>query len=104
MIGVMKVRYYYYQLPSNNLQKFRKYNESRFDMEDYVMVWCDEIEDTGDDMEMCEKLYAIFNINHPTQYHGHSMSVSDFITFGDYFNKNRMYYCDDIGFKKVGEH
>lgn len=49
-----------------------------------------------------EKLYQIFNLEHPAGYKGRSMSVSDVVEIIDgitgksYFN-----YCDSFGFQTV---
>lgn len=50
-----------------------------------------------------EKLYEIFNINHPEDFCGHSLSVSDIVVlFGD--DSCRWYYCDSFGWEDITEH
>ena len=47
-----------------------------------------------------EKLYEIFNINHPEDFCGHSLSVSDIVVlFGD--DGYRWYYCDSFGWEDI---
>ena len=45
---------------------------------------------------VAEKLYEIFNLNHPADFKGHSMSVSDVVVVD-----GKAYYCDRIGFKEL---
>ena len=50
--------------------------------------------------ELLEQLYQKFNCARPTDYHGHSLSVSDVIML----NQNRKisaHYVDSIGFKEL---
>ena len=49
-----------------------------------------------------EELYEQFNINHPSDFCGHSMSVSDVIALKI---KGRVtcYYVDDIGFSALSD-
>jgi len=50
--------------------------------------------------EELEKIFEIFNIAHPKEFSGHSLSVSDIIEL--YENDNRsFYYCDIFGFKEI---
>jgi len=45
-----------------------------------------------------DEIYMRFNLNHPSDYSGHSLSVSDIVMFG-----NQYYYCDSIGWKNITE-
>ena len=49
-----------------------------------------------DDMDTLNEVFTMFNINHPEDYRGRSISVSDIIMID-----NRMYYVDGVGFKKI---
>ena len=96
-------RYYLFQLPHNHKDLFRHHSEDRkVDLGDYVPVWtdvCDEGQDESD-AEICEKLFEKFNVAHPQNFAGHSMSVSDVVMIQD--GKARSYYyCDSVGFKKI---
>lgn len=63
--------------------------------EGYKMVYSDQVEYT-DANDCLNELYEQFNMEHPRDFEGHSMSVSDIVKLGkDY------YFCDDIGFKKI---
>jgi hypothetical protein len=95
-------RYYIFQLPHNNPNIFRHFKEDKdIDLGDYVPVWTDEC-GYQNDLEICEKLFQKFNIDHPKNFAGHSMSVSDIVMFRD-GNVNTFYYCDSIGFKKINK-
>lgn len=49
-----------------------------------------------------EEIYRIFNLEHPMDYAGHSLSVSDVVEVVKSDNINPgFYFCDSIGFQKV---
>lgn len=49
-----------------------------------------------------EKLYQIFNTEHPTGYKGRSMSVSDVVEVIDGTTRKSCFnFCDSVGFQKV---
>lgn len=70
------------------------------DLDLYSIVYEGEVENGPDKgieaMAVLELLFREFNINHPTDYCGRSMSVSDLVELGD-----RFYYCDSCGFVDV---
>lgn len=69
--------------------------KDKFNIWDYDKVYEGTVE--GDkDIEMLEELFEIFNIRHPEDFHGHSLSTSDIVKLDDIF-----WYCDSIGWKKV---
>ena len=47
--------------------------------------------------EILEKLYIQFNCNHPSDYRGRSLSVSDLIALED----TGTYFCDSFGWKQI---
>ena len=54
----------------------------------------------GDIDIMLEKMYARFNIDHPDDYRGHSLSVSDIVVL----RRNGVvscHYVDSIGFREL---
>lgn len=65
----------------------------------YNLVYKMEIsEPINDENEMLENLFIKFNLNRPSDFKGHNLSVSDVIGFnGKYF------YVDSIGFINVTE-
>jgi len=71
--------------------------KDKFNIDDYAVVYEGELEDEGKpDTYYLEKLFEIFNINHPEDYRGHSLSVSDVVEL-DGVN----YYCDSHGWVKL---
>ena len=45
-----------------------------------------------------DEIFMRFNINHPSDYSGHSLSVSDIVKFG-----NQYYYCNPFGWEDITE-
>lgn len=62
----------------------------------YEMVYSGELEET----ESLESLYEKFNIHHPDDFFGRSMSVSDIVILKK-GNESTAYYCDSIGFSEI---
>ena len=52
--------------------------------------------------EVLESLYEKFNLQHPADYRGHSLSVSDIVVLHEN-GRDTAYFCDSIGFKEVPE-
>ena len=49
-----------------------------------------------------EEIYQMFNINHPTDFTGHSLSISDVVQIKEGSNNDpTFYFCDRIGFEKI---
>lgn len=70
-----------------------KYGEVNID--DYETVYEGEIESI-DEENALEDLFTIFNIRHPEDFRGHSLSVSDIVKLND-----KYHYCDSLGWKKL---
>lgn len=76
---------------------FKFAQQKGFSLNDYEVVYEGEVEDV--DVEtMLEKLFTLFNIFHPEDFEGRSMSVSDVVKLGEDY-----YYTDIYGFKKITE-
>jgi hypothetical protein len=73
-----------------------KTDEIRMDV--YERVWEGEIEEQPKVELVLEKLFTIFNSNHPKGYTGRSLSVSDLILFPE---TGTWYYCDSFGWEEV---
>ena len=71
-------------------------NKLVIDKEDYESVYRGELEEG----ETLDTLYEKFNLYHPEDFTGHSMSVSDVIVIGNEDEK-KAYYVDSFGFTKV---
>ena len=50
--------------------------------------------------ETLDTLYERFNVDHPDDFFGHSMSVSDVIVLTKN-GESKAYFCDDVGFPEV---
>jgi hypothetical protein len=101
----MKYTIYQFPFPETKEQEniFINYAYRSLDSIDYVHpeyyeeVYSGEINRVnGSDYETLEELFKIFNINHPEDFHGHSLSVSDIVKLDDTF-----YFCDDLGWDKI---
>lgn len=66
---------------------------------DYDCVYTDSI-DGEDPVAVLENLYEMFNINHPLDFNGHSLSMSDIVVLFD-DNGCRWYYCDSFGWRDI---
>lgn len=89
-----------YQLPIESNNIFRGYNKEKFDFSEYKKVyeWDIDEENCEDIHKLLEDIFYIFNCQHPSDFKGHSLSVSDIVMLGDNY-----YYCDIIGWKNVSK-
>lgn len=72
--------------------------EHGFSLNDYKEVYSGSREKKY----ILNNLYEEFNINHPTDFKGHSMSVSDVVALkSDNGNYWYWYYCDSFGWKEI---
>lgn len=68
----------------------------RIDRDNYQMVYAAELVQG----ETLEDIYTRFNINHPEDFRGHSLSVSDVVVLHQN-GKDTAHYVDSFGFKEV---
>ena len=72
-----------------------------FSMDDYRQVYSGTIIE-DDNYKALNRLFEIFNIGHPADFCGHSMSVSDIIVLRNTEKSNvKVYYCDSFGFEDI---
>ena len=64
--------------------------------EDYELIYSDEMR-YGDTLD---SLYEKFNIDHPADYTGHSLSVSDIVVLNEN-GKVKAYFVDSISFREL---
>ncbi len=71
-----------------------------FKLSDYKEVYSG----TREKKYILDNLWEEFNINHPADFRGHSMSVSDVVALKD-DNKDYWYwyYCDSFGWEEITE-
>ena len=80
--------------------RFRNYDEvlkvsGEPSKNNYDVVFDGELE-TND----LESIYTKFNMDHPTDFKGHSLSISDVVELYDE-NSSEFYYVDQFGFKAI---
>jgi len=62
----------------------------------------DKIYEGTVDCQNLEQVFEMFNLNHPAEFHAHSLSVSDIVEVVEGGNeKPGFYFCDSIGFEPV---
>lgn len=85
----------------NNIKFFgtwmiKKFNK-KFDFSIYDEIWCGETES-----EDLEAIFEEFNLRHPANFKGHSLSVSDIVQIiGSDEKSNGYYFCDSLGWVKL---
>lgn len=92
-----------FQIDTNkdkNKVKFLPYNWlKKFDFSIYEEVWSGEEPDGCNDLN---GIYEVFNLHHPNDFKGHSLSVSDIVQIIDSDKeKNGYYYCDSFGWVQI---
>ena len=101
-----KNTYSLYQLkdgPELHYHRFERLDKLRnngmaVERKNYDLVYSGVLKDT----DTLDTLYERFNIDRPTDFKGHSMSVSDIIVLCQN-GQNTAYYCDSVGFREVPE-
>jgi len=103
-MNIMKYQIYQLDLKNEIVRESRKIYESwdflekycgGFDFSLYQKTYEGD-EEGENDFDILEKLFIKFNINHPQDFSGHSMSVSDVVILN-----GKKYYCDSIGWKEI---
>ena len=69
---------------------------SKFDISQYKKVYEGEVQEEKNILNTLESIFEKFNLLHPSDFHGHSLSVSDVVVL-DGVN----YYCDSYGWVKT---
>jgi hypothetical protein len=76
---------------------FLPYRENRVPEQGlYDVVYSGVMDSTGNTFADLERLFIMFNLNHPADFRGHSLSVSDVVAI-----EGKHYYCDSIGFVEL---
>ncbi len=80
-----------------SLDRIEKYQGSPdVDSSIYNMVWQGTVS-----AENMEDVFSIFNFEHPADFTGHSLSVSDIVQVLDAESHDNFYFCDSFGFKRI---
>ena len=92
--------YTIFQLPVENDNAFMNHRFAEahggVKIRDYETVYTGYIDGT-EPIEILERLYEIFSRNHPADYKGRSLSVSDLVALED----TGTYFCDSFGWKQI---
>ena len=96
------MQYKIYQLKDtrNTNYAFCSWKEAKemFSIDDYKEVYSGNMAQ----LHILEELFEIFNLRHPEDFRGHSMSVSDVVALKkpdkDYWY---WYYCDERGWEEI---
>ena len=94
------VRIWQLKADSNLELRFRAYDEvlkvsGEPSRENYNVVF-----DGGLDTNNLESIYTKFNMDHPSDFKGHSLSISDVVELYDE-NSSEFHYVDQFGFKAI---
>ena len=86
-----------------NKVKFKSYKFIKeFDFSIYDEVWSGNEPELENYNNLLEEIFKIFNLHHPEDFHGHSLSVSDVVQIINSDKKdNGYYYCDSFGWVKL---
>ena len=96
------MHYSIYQLPAEHDLCFMRHSYAEkhggVKIPDYRTVYTGQIDATGKTpAQILEDLYVKFNIDHPADYTGRSLSVSDLVVLED----TGTYFCDSFGWKQI---
>lgn len=83
-------------------KEFRSYgwamSHGGVNIDEYEPVYTGRIEPRPSVSETLEAIFEMFNIDHPEDYKGRSMSTSDLVSLEGVGT----FFCDSIGWKKLG--
>ena len=86
----------YQLLPMYHDLLFENYDNTEFNIENYKQVYDGNIDAEENVIETLEKIYLMFNLSKPNDFHGHSLSISDVVELD-----GEKYYVERFGWKKV---
>lgn len=96
------MKYQIMQMKNPNFLRYKYLTEKGgFDINNYTLVYegeTDEI-DGCEDYVALDYIFTLFNIKHPTDFKGHSLSVGDVVILN-----GTMWYCDSYDWVNVGEY
>lgn len=70
--------------------------EHGFNLDDYEKVYEGTEDGWNFEMELLEYLFVKFNANRPSDFKGHSLSVSDIVVLD-----GKKFYTESVGFRKL---
>ena len=75
-------------------------NKKNYSKKPYNNVYEGEILEDLTNGDLLEKIFYIFNMKRPNDFHGHSLSVGDIVVLHEDDYK-RAYICDIFGWNKI---
>ncbi len=107
VIEAKKNTYEIYQIPRGEQYhdlRFLRYEQlektgQQLDPKNYEKVYSGSLDDIPYANKL-EGIFTVFNIEHPKDFEGHSLSVSDVVVIDDE-NGKHAYYCDSVGYKDI---
>ena len=107
-----RIRYYLFQL-KDNVENARdllfmdsaylRKKHMEVDGSNYKPVYRGEVNGSGKSTaEILDSIYERFNLHHPDDFRGHSLSVSDIVVLRE-DGRDQAYYVDSFGFMEVPE-
>lgn len=100
----MKFKIYQIKDIENCPYAFWKYDEKKFSIDDYKVVWeSNEYFPFGDKniFPVLEDIWEDFNLHRPNGFEGHSLSVSDVVEILNDGENDGFYYCNNFGWEKI---
>lgn len=68
--------------------------------ENYELVYTGTLSKEGSQIEKLENLYRIFNVEHPQDFTGHSLSISDIVALKQ-VGVVSYHYVDSVGYREL---
>ena len=102
----MERKYKILQIDPNNKDAIKFFGYDFVKDQGFCEDWYKEVysssitkDDAAEDYVVLEDLFRIFNIDHPADFKGHSLSCSDIVILDNFL----VYFCDDFGWKKLDD-
>lgn len=96
---VREFEFIIYQTEANYMFFTWNMAKERFNFDDYTKIYDGVVKERSEESAL-EELFTMFNISHPIDYKGRSLSVSDIVEL-KVGGRSKFYYCDFIGWKKI---
>lgn len=93
-----EIVYKIYQ-PKSKMLYSRPDDESSINFSDYNLVYEDKLSEFKG-FETLENIFHIFNLNHPADFTGHSLSINDIVVI-EINGQSNAYICDTVGWTKL---
>lgn len=91
----MRYSIYQRQIDDKKYQHLNKGTEV-VSLKNYARIYKGELKENLSIISALEKLFFIFNVQHPSDFVGHSLSVSDIVEIDSKF-----YYCQPVGWQEI---